>query len=122
MTNKLYIDKDEMLQSIIDSNINNKWTDELTQMMIRLARGIAHHDFFLKFHDKESLIQDGILHLLQTWKSFDVNKSENPFGYFSRCLFRHYTKYIKDEHRHTSFKMRADMIIKNYIGLHDEQD
>lgn len=67
-------------------------------MMSDLAKGVAHHRVFRYVPDKQDMIQDGLVHLLEIWSKFDPNHaSANPFGYFTQALFRHYTKYFTKE-------------------------
>lgn len=107
------IDRILMRDELIKSSAQGKWTIELTNIMMDLANGVAHHQIYKCVNDKEDMIQDGLCHLLQIWYKFDAeHASGNPFGYFTRSLFRHYTKYfnkaIKRNKRETTVDDSAD--------------
>ena len=92
------IDKYEMHDELVLSIKNNEITDNLCSMFVELANGVAHHRLFKNYSNKEDLAADGVLHLLEVWKKFDItNIAINPFGYFTKCLFRYYMKLLTKE-------------------------
>jgi hypothetical protein len=120
-----YIDRVEMTAELILSQQSGVWTERLTAQMRRLARGIAHHDFFIRYCDREGLIQSGLLHLLEIWQNFDITRpSANPFGYFSLCLFREYSRITRNEYEYTNFKHEAAVIARHFADsyLSAEED
>ena len=110
-----YIDRNVMNAELEKSQQQGSWTAELTDQMRQLARGVAYHDFFIRFSDREGLIQTGLLHLLEVWQHFDTSRpGANPFGYFSKCLFREYTRATNVEYKWSNFKAYAREIAEHY--------
>ena len=110
-----YIDRTVMNSELAISQQQGSWTAALTDQMRRLARGVAHHDFFIRYSDREGLIQSGLLHLLEIWNHFDTTRpNANPFGYFSKCLFREYARVTNIEYKYSNFKSYAREIADHY--------
>jgi hypothetical protein len=122
---KIYIDRDQMLQQLSISRITGCWTPELTQMFQLLCANIAHSRAFIQHRDREDLIQEGLVYLLEIWTRFDIDRVDpNPFGYFTKCIFRRYSKIIKTNVEYTQFLTDARAIADHYADcfLKDSDD
>lgn len=94
----MQINKQELHDQLILSSQQGEWTKPLIVMMTAIAKGVAYHRVFRYVPDKQDMVQDGLMHLLEIWGKFDpTHPSANPFGYFTQALFRHYAKYFTKE-------------------------
>lgn len=55
------------------------------------------------------MVSDGILRAVEAFKSFDPSKSSNPFGYFTKVIFRTFVQRIKKEKAERSMRDRLIM-------------
>lgn len=113
------IDKNQLIIALHQSKQNGAWTAPLTKMMMELAQGVANHHIFRSYPYKSDLIQDGLVHLIETWTKYNVDKSDNPFGYFTHCLFRRYNKIMKKEFKKHIILSNYELKEEDWIVIND---
>lgn len=78
-----YINKDEFYEEICRCRENDMLSEKLVNMFTLLANKIASKMYYKESADKYDCISTGILKCVTYWKSFDPEKSKNPFAYFT---------------------------------------
>jgi hypothetical protein len=79
-------------------------SDDIGRILIKIATNIAKRPNFNGYPFKEDMIGDGILNALIAVKTFDPEKSKNPFGYFSTVIFYCFIRKIVKEKEELSGK------------------
>lgn len=101
---KNYIDKKAMFDEIIKSREQERATEELAKMFMMLAEKYSHHRLFREYEArygrafKEDLISSGLIACIRAWPKFDPERFDNPFAFFTTCLFRAYIGFLKKEY------------------------
>ena len=103
-TSRDYIDKKRMLQEVIKSREQNQMTDELARMFLLLAQRIARKPRFSMYTYKEDMIAYSVMMLVRSWRSFDPEKSSEPFSYFTQCIHHSFLQYINLERKQADIK------------------
>lgn len=124
---KFYIDKKEMMREIVKSKENNKCSEELGLMFMKLAEKYSHHAFFRDYERrygkafKEDLIATGLHACAKAWNKFDPEKSDNPFSFFTTCLYRAYIGYLSKEYDFTNTKnaLKVDQGLRGDYGYEE---
>ena len=105
------IDNNELLCELKLSHSNNAITSNLIKLLYLLCDNILLSRSFSSFSQDEKfdMRQDAIETLLKNWNKFNIDKSENAFGYFTKIIFRSYFKTIKKENKHKFNTTNLDM-------------
>lgn len=85
-----YLDNDIFYYEIIISKGKGKLTHKAELCLIKIAYNMIkkfENDYANK-EDKYDCLQQGLLMMFQNWRSFDENKYDNPFPYFSEICKR----------------------------------
>lgn len=77
----------------------NKVSNEIGEIFIKISTNIARRYNFCNYTYNDDMIGDGILNALEAIDSYDPVKYGNPFGYFSRIIFRCFIRRIKKENK-----------------------
>jgi len=142
MSSNYYIDKKEFYDAIVaykkqcaeaeDSGSPlPKMNDYLGKCLIDLATRISYKPNFRSYPYREEMIGDGIENGIMAMKSFDPQKSQNPYGYFTTIIHYAYLRRIKKErmqlyrkykamHNSIIFKKLAEDSDHNIIDLDGE--
>lgn len=78
-----YIDKEEFYNEICKCREADELSEKLVKMFTLLAEKIASKMYYRDTDDKYDCISTAILKCITYWKSFDPEKSKNPFAYFT---------------------------------------
>ena len=119
-----YIDNKKFLQALKDYDLLCKEAESrgeeqprvpeyIGECFILLCEKIATRWNFSNYSYKEDMILAGIEICLRRVRSFDPTQWDNPFGYFSRIIWRTLGDIIKDEHKQSYIK--AKMTIDDFI-------
>jgi DNA-directed RNA polymerase specialized sigma24 family protein len=75
---------------------------------------------FNQYTYRDEFVSDGILRAVEVFRSFDPSKSSNPFGYFTKVIYRTFLQRIKKEK--TERQMRDKLIMVNDVYTLQEGD
>lgn len=109
MATKYYIDKQEMYDEIVKSHEIGKCTENLGKMFMLLCEKYSHHYYFKDYGRKygrafkEDLISCGLHACLKAWDKFGL-EFNNPFSFFTTCIFRAYIGYLAKEYKQGNIK------------------
>lgn len=78
-----YIDKDEFREEILKCRENDELSEKLTKMFITLANNVANKMYYADPMDREDCVSTALYSCVKYWKSFNPEKSDNPFAYFT---------------------------------------
>ena len=102
---KKYINNSDLLKQLALSREQDKMTDELAKMLTMLcARYAKHPDYSNIFSYDEDMKSFAMLTGVKVWRSFNPEKSNNPFAYFTQ-IFRHaFYQYLNHETKQRTIK------------------
>lgn len=120
-TDKDYLNKDEMLEHIRVYRVKvqiakeqgkpePRISDAIGGFIIKLTTKLASRYNFFEYTYKDEMIADGIYDCIKAVKTFDPDKSNNPFGYFTTIAWRAFLRRIAKEKKMHETKLT---LIKN---------
>lgn len=103
---KNYINNaDMMIQIGLSRENNGKMTDELAKMLFVLVERYSKHpDYSRIFSYEQDMRQFALLTLVKVWKSFNPEKSNNPFAYFTQIIRHAFYQYLNAEKKQRTIK------------------
>lgn len=78
-----YIDKEEFRQEILKCREADELSEKLTLMFMELARNVSNRMYYQNPDDKEDCISTALVACVKYWRSYNPEKSDNPFAYFT---------------------------------------
>jgi DNA-directed RNA polymerase specialized sigma subunit len=94
-----YLNNKELLIAIGESKAQGKMTDKLARMFQLLCTKYAAKGNFVNYTYNSDMQAYAMMMLVRTWNSFDPNKSNNPFAFFTQCIKHSFIQYLNREKR-----------------------
>ena len=92
-----YLNNKDLLAEVIKSKSQNKMTDKLAHMLTLLTTRYASKGNFASYSYLDDMRSYAMLMLCKTWNSFNIEKSENPFAFFTQCIKNSFRQYLNSE-------------------------
>lgn len=98
-----YVNNKRFQQLIIDYhekrkiNPDQRIPEEVGGFLISIAHRLASRHNFANYTYRDEFTSDGILRAVEAFKSFNPEKSSNPFAYFTKVIYRTFIQRIKKE-------------------------
>tara|TARA_E500000318_G_scaffold35686_1_gene34819 strand:+ start:1102 stop:1647 length:546 start_codon:yes stop_codon:yes gene_type:complete len=87
------------------------------ECFLKIANGLSYRPNFINYTYRDEMISDGIENCLQYVYNFDVEKSKNPFAYFTQIIYYAFIRRIQKEKKQTHIKHK--IIEKQEFRTHD---
>lgn len=101
---KNYLNNKDMLEQIKLSREQDQMTDELAKMMMMLAHRFASRPNFAGYSYVEDMEAYAVMQIVKTWRSFNPDKYDNPFAFFTQCVKNSFFQYLKKEKKQREIK------------------
>lgn len=102
---------------------NPKIPNYIGECFYKIANKLSNRPNFINYSYKEEMIGDGIENCINYIKSFDPEKSNNPFSYFTQIVWHSFIHRIQKEKKqqYIKYKSMNNMIINNehFVGDDD---
>lgn len=94
-----------------------KMPDYIGECIWKIALRLSSRACFANYSYKEEMISDGIENSIMYFKSYDINKGNNPFAYFTQVIKNAFRRRINKEekNKYTKFKY----LIEHKDSLYD---
>lgn len=109
-TARYYINNAKMLPEVIKSKEQGKITDELAEMFLMLTRKYSQRSCFSGYSFKEDMVSDAVVNLVQNALKFNLEKSSNPFAYYTTCINSSFLQFLNTEKKHR--RIRDKLLIE----------
>lgn len=96
---KNYLNNADLMKEIIKSREQNKMTDELAKMFMVLAKRYASKGRFVNYTYNEDLQAFALLTGCKVWRSFNPEKGNNPFAYFTQVFKAAFLQFDNNERK-----------------------
>lgn len=93
------------------------------ECILLIATRVSYRPNFINYSYRDEMISDGIENCIQYISSFDPDKSDNPFAYFTQVIFFAFIRRINKEKRQSYIrsKLIQDMPFDLFeLQEHDE--
>lgn len=94
-----YLNNRDLLAEVIKSKSKGEMTNDLAKMLQLLTSKYAKRGNFASYTYNEDMQGYAMLMLVKTWDSFNPEKSENPFAFFTQCIKNSFIQYLNYERR-----------------------
>nr|DAN77894.1 MAG TPA: RNA polymerase sigma factor [Caudoviricetes sp.] len=74
-----------------------KAPDEIGRAIIDIAHGLSYKHNFRNYSWRDEMIDDGIVAATRAINKYDPERSNNPFGFFTQCIYWAFQNRIKRE-------------------------
>jgi hypothetical protein len=102
-----YVDKKELFEEILkyrEQPEPRRGSDKIGLAFQKIARGLGSRSNFRRYTYVDEMIDDAIASMCYALPKFDPEKSQNPFGYFSRCALWAFLERIAQEKKEQYLK------------------
>ena len=107
---KNYINNADMLEEIIKSKEQGAMTDKFANMIMLLVKRYASQGNYSGYTYVEDMEGYAMLIVCKVWNSFDPERYDNPFAYFTQTIKRAFWQYLNQEERHRD--VRDALLVK----------
>ena len=83
---KQYVQNKELLKEIIKSKERDQLTNTAVLYLQLIAENLAKKKHYKCIEDKEDCIQTAMMDVAMYWRSFDPEKYNNPFAYYTSMI------------------------------------
>ena len=104
----VYLTNKELLAEVINAKSKGVMTDKLASMLMMLTRKYAKKGNFVNYTYNEDMVSYALMMLVRTWNSFNPEKSNNPFAFYTQCIKNSFVQYLNQEKRQHNIR---DMLL-----------
>jgi len=81
-------------------------TDYIGECFLKIANHLSYRPNFINYTFRDDMISDGIENCLQYLDNFNVDKSNNPFAYFTQIIYYAFVRRIQKEKKQVIIKQK----------------
>jgi DNA-directed RNA polymerase specialized sigma24 family protein len=102
---KKYINNADLMIQLRLSRQNDRMTDELAKMLMMLCERYSKHPDYANIYSyKEDMQAFANLTVVKVWKSFNPDRGNNPFAYFTQVIRHAFYQYLNHEKKQREVK------------------
>lgn len=110
---KNYLNNTNMLIELKLSREQGRLTENFARMMMMLTDKFASKPCYAGYTYLPDMKAYALFMICRTWDRFNVEKSRNPFSYFTQCITYSFWQYLNKE---KAYRNKRDMLLIN-IGM-----
>jgi len=107
----VYVTNKALLAEFKVSREKGEMTKELAKMVMLICERYARRGSYASYTYNDDLQSFALMNLVKSWKSFNPEKSQNPFAYFTSCIHNSFLQYLNQERKHRN--IRDALLIEN---------
>lgn len=117
----IYLNNKELLAEVKRSKEAGQMSNALAMMLQLLCSKYAKKGNFINYSYNEDMQAYALMMLVRTWNSFDPDKSNNPFAFFTQCIKNSFIQYLNQEKRQRDVRdvMLIDQGMNPSFGFDD---
>lgn len=124
-----YVDKEALYNSIVNWKLESaeriekglspkKMPNDIGAAIMKIASGIGSRPNFRNYTFIDEMVQDGIVDAVRSVNTFNPEKSQNPFGYFSQVIWYAFLGRIETEKK--AQKAKIDSMMDPTLDFFDQ--
>lgn len=110
ISKNIYLNNKELLLEVKKAKAKRRMTNKLAQMLQLLCAKYAKKGNFVNYSYNDDMQAYAMMMLVRTWDSFDPEKSDNPFAFFTQCIKNSFIQYLNQEKRQRNIR---DLLLVN---------
>lgn len=99
-----YLSKKELLSAVLESKKLGKMSDDLAFKLQLLTNKYAKSAQYARYTFRDDMEAYALFMLVRTWGSFNPEKSDNPFAFYTQCIKNSFIQYLNQEKRQRNIK------------------
>jgi len=99
-----YLNNKDLLAEVLKSKERDQMTDKLAKMLMMLCARYGRRGNFANYTYNEDMQAYAMMMLVRTWRSFNPEKSNNPFAFFTQCVKNSFIQFLNSEKRHRTLR------------------
>lgn len=107
----VYVTNKALLAEFKRSREKGEMTTELAKMVMLICERYARRGSYASYTYNDDLQSFALMNLVKSWKSFNPEKSQNPFAYFTSCIHNSFLQYLNQERKHRN--IRDALLVEN---------
>lgn len=100
----IYLNNKELLAEVRRSKKTGRMSDLLAKMLMLLCSKYAKKGNFVNYSYNEDMQAYAMMMLVRTWASFDPDKSNNPFAFYTQCIKNSFIQFLNQEKRQRNIR------------------
>lgn len=109
-----YLNNKDFLNETIKSIKQDKITDQLAQMFMKLVARYGKKGNFANYTYNSDMQAYALMMLVKTWKAFNPERSQNAFAFFTQCVKHSFIQFLNTERRQRD--IRDEMLVTNGLA------
>ena len=93
--------------------------DYAGECFLKIAERLSHRPNFINYAFREEMVSDGIENSVMYASNFNLEKSTNPFAYFTQIIYFAFLRRIEKEKKQLYIKYKT---MEEYSSLEDHVD
>ena len=99
-----YLTNKQLLPEVIKSKEQGEMTPKLAHMLQLLTSRYARRGTFANYTFNDDMQAFALMALDRTWDAFDLEKSQNPFAFFTQCIKNSFYQYLNQEKKQRNIR------------------
>lgn len=108
-TKNKYLNNKDLLKEVVESKKKGKMSDKLAIMLQMLCSRYSKRANFAGYTFNDDMQGFAMYMLVKTWASFNQDKSNNPFAFYTQCIKHSFMQYLNQEKKHRD--LRDELLI-----------
>lgn len=100
----VYVTNKALLAEFKLSMEKGEMSNELARMVMLICERYARRGCYVNYTYNDDLQSFALMNLVKSWKSFNPEKSQNPFAYFTSCIHNSFLQYLNQERKHRNIR------------------
>lgn len=101
---KNYINNASLMEEVIKSREQGRMTEKFGKMMMLLVKRYSSQGCYSGYTYVEDMESYALMTVCKVWESFDPEKGNNPFAYFTQTIKRTFWQYLALEENHRDIR------------------
>jgi hypothetical protein len=99
-----YVTNSVLLPAVIEAKEMNVVTDKLIKMILMIAERYSRKHNFVNYSFREDMVSAAVTNLCNNALKFNLEKSNNPFSFYTTAIHHSFLQYIAEEKKHREIR------------------
>lgn len=109
-----YLNNRDLLEQVKLSKSQKRMTNELAKMLKLLCQRYGSKGNYAGYTYNDDMQAYALMMLCKTWDSFDPEKSNNPFAFYTQCIKHSFSQYLNAEKKQRD--VRDAILVENGLN------
>lgn len=92
------------MEEVLKSRERGQMTNAFVIMLQMIAERLGRKGKYANYTFLVDMKAFAMMNLVKSWRSFNPEKSNNPFAYFTSCINNSFLQYLNNERKHRNIR------------------